>query len=86
MNYVKIYKEYFGYGIDDFIPCERCGKRYHSIHHIINKKMGGNKTLDYIENLMAVCKKCHDKFTYRILSEEDAMKIHLGFMKFKTWR
>lgn len=24
-NYIKVYLDYFGYGEQDFIPCEACG-------------------------------------------------------------
>jgi 5-methylcytosine-specific restriction endonuclease McrA len=51
--------DYFGYVIDDFIPCEVCGKKAVDIHHIKARGMGGSKTADNIENLMAVCRSCH---------------------------
>ena len=31
-NYTKIYLDYFGYGIEDFIPCEVCGQKAVDIH------------------------------------------------------
>ena len=51
--------EYFGFVLDDFIPCEICGTRANDIHHIENRGSGGSKTKDHIENLMAVCRPCH---------------------------
>jgi len=51
--------DYFGYCIDDFIPCEVCGRRANDIHHIHARGMGGSKSKDFIENLMAVCRECH---------------------------
>ena len=55
MAHTKIYMSYFGYGIDDVILCEVCGARAVDIHHI----EGRGKGKDVIENLMAVCRKCH---------------------------
>jgi 5-methylcytosine-specific restriction endonuclease McrA len=59
-KHTKIYMEYFGYTIADFIPCESCGSQAVDIHHIKARGMGGSKTVDRIENLMALCRKCHD--------------------------
>ena len=53
-NYTKIYLDYFGYGIEDFIPCEVCGNKAVDIHHIEARGMGGTN-----ENLMALCSYCH---------------------------
>lgn len=61
-KHTKVYMEYFGYDISDFIPCEICGKQAVDIHHISARGMGGSKSKDFIENLMALCRKCHDKY------------------------
>ncbi len=58
-KHTKIYLEYFDYGIEDFIPCELCGARAVDIHHIHCRGMGGSKEKDRIDNLMALCRKCH---------------------------
>lgn len=63
--------DYFGYDTSDFIPCEMCGQKAVDIHHIEARAMGGSKTKDNIENLMALCRKCHidlaDKKQYKDL-------------------
>lgn len=61
-HHTKIYFEYFGYGIDDFIPCEVCGAKAVDIHHILCRGMGGSKLKNTIDNLMAVCRKCHNDY------------------------
>lgn len=70
-NHTKIYLNYFGYDTSDFIPCEMCGQKAVDIHHIEARAMGGSKTKDNIENLMALCRKCHidlgDKKQYKDL-------------------
>jgi len=72
---------HFGYTLADFIPCEICGGQAVDIHHLIFKKMGGSKTKDYIENLIAVCRKhhnrCHDSKEFN----ETAKNIHLKVLK-----
>ena len=59
VKYKKVYLDYFDLDISDFIACEVCGSRAIDIHHIEPKGMGGSKTKDNIENLIAVCRGCH---------------------------
>jgi len=61
-SYTKTYLSYFGYALDDFIPCEVCGNRAVDIHHIDCKGMGGSKLKDNIENIMALCREHHIKY------------------------
>ena len=59
-KYTKTYMNYFGYCIEDFIPCETCGSKAVDIHHIDARGMGGSSTdTDSIENIMALCRSCH---------------------------
>ena len=60
-KHTKIYMDYFGYDISSFIPCEICENRAVDIHHIDARGMGGSKTKDVIENLMALCRECHNE-------------------------
>ncbi len=41
---------------------EGCGNRANDIHHIDARGMGGSKLKDNPENLIAVCRGCHDKY------------------------
>lgn len=61
-KYTRTYLNYFGYDETDFIPCEVCNKQAVDIHHIQAKGMGGSKTKDNIENIMALCRECHIKY------------------------
>lgn len=56
-KHTKVYVDHFGWS--DFYPCEVCGARAVDIHHIHPRGMGGSKTKDVIENLMALCRSCH---------------------------
>ena len=72
-NYKKIYFKHFNYGIDDVILCEVCGRVAVDIHHIKYRSRGGT---DEIDNLMALCRSCHDKAHAEILTEEQLKQIH----------
>lgn len=79
-NHCAIYFNHFGFGIDDVVPCEVCGKRAQDIHHI----HGRGKGKDVIENLMAVCRDCHkaahgEAKTY--LHPDVMQKIHDEYLK-----
>lgn len=54
--------DYFGYVIDDVIPCEVCGNRAVDLHHIKARGMGGSKMKDEIENIMALCREHHIEY------------------------
>lgn len=77
VKYKKVYIEYFGYYEGEYIGCEICQKPSVDIHHIDFKGMGGSKTKDYIENLIAVCRECHNKCHESKEFNQKAKKIHL---------
>lgn len=52
--------EYFGYGEQDVPFCETCGSVAVDVHHIDLKGMGGDPDADNIENLIGLCRHCHD--------------------------
>jgi len=58
--YIKTYFKYFGYDETDAIFCEVCGKIAQDLHHIQARGMGGSKYRDNIENIMALCRPCHE--------------------------
>tara|TARA_R110000782_G_scaffold215720_1_gene303381 strand:+ start:76 stop:321 length:246 start_codon:yes stop_codon:yes gene_type:complete len=74
--HTKIYFNYFGLDKSDFIACEICGVKAVDIHHIDTKGIGGSKTKDYIENLIAVCRGCHNKCHSSIDFNKKAKIIH----------
>jgi HNH endonuclease len=70
-KHVKTYLDYFGYDETSWIPCEMCGQTAVDINHIDARGMGGSKLKDNIENLMAMCRKCHmelgDKKEHKVM-------------------
>jgi len=83
-KHVKIYHEYFGYYPGEHIPCEVCNNKAVDIHHISPRGMGGSKTKDYIENLQALCRSCHNKADFgsdeEKLTKEYLKEVHLKVM------
>jgi len=69
--------KHFGYGIDDFIPCEVDGKKAIDIHHLIFRSHGG---MNDIENLMALCRTCHEIAHDSRLYNEQLKQIHLKYI------
>lgn len=81
--HTKIYMDYFGYGLEDFIPCEIDGDKAADIHHIERRGMGGDPKgeKDVIENLMALSRENHDKYGDRKEFIPKLKEIHLLFMR-----
>ncbi|MDD4515663.1 HNH endonuclease [Massilibacteroides sp.] len=57
-KHISNYLKHFNYCIQDKILCEYCGAVGIDIHHIIFKSHGGK---DNIENLICLCRDCHNK-------------------------
>jgi hypothetical protein len=78
-HYIKVYLDYFDYGEQDVILCEKCGARASDIHHIYGRSESG----DVIENLIALCRPCHSRAhaSTEYFSKEDFYKIHSNFIR-----
>ena len=76
MSDVEGYFEYFGYDTASFVRCEVCGAAANDIHHIQARGMGGSKTADRIENLMALCRKHHEMYGDRKQWKDWLQKVH----------
>ena len=67
-KHTKVYMTFFDYEETSFIMCEFCQQdRAVDIHHLERRGMGGSNSKDYIENLMGLCRDCHNK------AESDSM-------------
>lgn len=75
-RHVKIYMKYFDYAKQEVILCEACGRVAVDIHHI----EGRGKGKDVIENLMALCRRCHSLAHEKKLSKSDLKYIHNNFL------
>jgi hypothetical protein len=74
-NYTKVYLDYFGYDISDFIHCEVCGKRAIDINHIQARSIRKD-LLNDITNLMAMCREDHIKYGDKKQYREYLQNIH----------
>jgi hypothetical protein len=75
--HAKIYMKHFDYKSDEFIPCEICNNKSVDIHHI----HGRGKDKNVIENLMALCRDCHNKIhNTSEYSKFQIQEIHNNFL------
>lgn len=83
-KHVKIYTNFFGYGMDDFIPCEvqGCADRAVDVHHIDRRGMGGSKSKDFIENLVGLCRKHHELAEANPNFNEIVREMHMEKIKY----
>jgi hypothetical protein len=71
-KHTKVYFDYFDYGEQDVILCECCMKVAVDIHHIEGRGPGK----DVIKNLMALCRKCHEKAHEGKIAKSHLQLIH----------
>ena len=78
-RHTNVYFSFFGYDKTSYIECEVCHAQAQDIHHIEPRGMGGNPKgdKDRIENLMAVCRQCHDKYGDKKQYKDFLKQIHL---------
>lgn len=77
-KYIKVYCDYFDIKTENELICEACGNQANDIHHI----NGRGKEKDVINNLMALCRKCHERAHGGIhpLSKGEFQYIHNKFL------
>lgn len=56
-----ILKHIYGEVTNEYHPCEICATTAVDTHHIIRRGLVGKKA-DRVENLMMVCRKCHNEY------------------------
>jgi len=79
-KHCRVYMDYWGYGIEDFVPCEMCGRKAVDVHHIDGRGEG----MDVISNLMGLCRYCHTK-AHDKLNVTVVQILHDEFMKLNGW-
>lgn len=80
-KHTKVYLESMKYTDTDYIECERCRRPAVDIHHIKARGMGGSDKLDVIENLMALCRPCHNRADFGAENyTEEYQQIHNDYM------
>jgi 5-methylcytosine-specific restriction endonuclease McrA len=85
-NHIKVYLNHFDYKAERFediyIPCEICGGSAVDIHHIEPRQRGGSKKKDYVENLMALCRNCHNMAEAKRYTKEYLKAKHQSNLDF----
>jgi hypothetical protein len=81
-KHTKIFMDYFGFGITDFVPCEIHNggddgqdevKRCVDVHHLD----GRGKGMDEIKRLAGLCRECHIMAGKDKSFNEHVRKVHL---------
>lgn len=79
MNHNQIYDVEFGCR-----DCELTGSPYSDIHHIDARGMGGRKSMDRIDNLMALRRDAHDYFGDKKQFKTWLKEWHSEYMSHRT--
>jgi predicted restriction endonuclease len=71
---------YYGYRVPEEVMCEWCEKDLAvDVNHISPRGMGGkNPSKDVIENLIALCRICHNMFEAKGITKEEMKEKHLN--------
>jgi 5-methylcytosine-specific restriction endonuclease McrA len=85
-RHTKIYMDFYQYGIDDLVPCVGCNNRAVDVHHIDARGMGGDPTgrKDVIENLVALCRRCHNNAEFNKEFNDLIKRKHLT--RLRLWK
>ena len=85
-KYTKLYFDFFGVEYDPVSGWHNCkseisGFPAQDIHHIDCKGMGGSKTKDTIENLIALTRDEHNEFGYKKQYIEYLKTVHANYIE-----
>jgi hypothetical protein len=76
-KHTKVYMDFFGYQIAEDVVSEVSGRPANDIHHLSPRGMGGSKSKDVIENLVALTRDEHERAEHDKDYNEYVRKIHL---------
>jgi thymidine kinase len=78
-KYVKVYLDYFDIKTENELICEACTRPAVDIHHV----NGRGVSMDVIKNLMALCRKCHERAhgSKNYVNKEQFQYIHNCFLQ-----
>ena len=83
-KHTKVYFKHFGLGEQSDICCEICGKGGRAdkagfdLHHLTPRSQGGK---DVIENLILLCRKCHNRAHDETINKAVLKARHEIFME-----
>lgn len=70
---------YHHWGPSDFFPCEVCGNRATETHHIFRRGKYGDSA-NIVENLMMVCRTCHESYGDKTEYMMYLLGVHFSFL------
>lgn len=75
--YTRTYLKFFGFPFDPnfFVPCEYCGAKSVDLHHLIPRSLRPD-LVNRIENIMALCRKDHDRAGKDRAFNEELKQVH----------
>ena len=76
--HIKNYFKAFGYDESSVILCELCGSVASDVHHVLARSKFGKKRKaeqDNVNNLVALCRLCHNKAHDNIVTKEFLLNI-----------
>ena len=80
-KHIKVYFKGMNIHHSDWVACEwqgsGCQNTAVDVNHVSPRGMGGSKTKDYIENLVAMCRHCHLEFEAKRIDKEELRRKHL---------
>ena len=84
-KHTKLYFDFFGIDYDPVSGWHNCrseisGLPAQDINHIECRGMGGSKTKDYIENLMALTREEHEKYGDKKQYIEYLKEVHSNYI------
>lgn len=84
--WAKIYTTDYKLDLSDHWQCESCGRMdklaNFDLHHIRSRSsMGGQKLANRIENIMCLCRKCHETKGDKKAWKSWLYKVHLKHME-----
>jgi 5-methylcytosine-specific restriction endonuclease McrA len=62
-NHIDVYRQFWWdeLTLGQTEQCAMCGEWGADIHHLKNRQAGGSKCRDTIENLICLCRSCHNR-------------------------
>jgi len=75
-KHIKIYHEFHRIDYGDWIGCRICGASAQDIHHIEPKGMGGRPNADTPDNLIPLCRECHELAHANVYTKEYLKQIN----------
>lgn len=79
-KYTKVYMDFFGYDVSDWMQCEVCGRTGVDLHHIYARSIRKDLEND-ITNLICLCREHHIEYGDKKQHRQFLIDTHNEFME-----